>query len=103
MHNPGQVWLADCRESGRSASSVGPKQNRANEAANSKHKAMLLRGRIVNYTPVINFRGCPSIQQPTKQLQPSAFPSLISGIEKDDSPATHAGAVHLKSVPAGRR
>ena len=104
MHNLGYVWLADFKGLGRPASSARPKPNKKRDAANSEHKAMLSRGKIANYTPVINFSGCHyCFQQPIKQLQPSAFPSLVLGKEKDDSLRYAAtGAVHLSRVPAGR-
>jgi hypothetical protein len=85
VHNLGNVWLADGIESDWSAPVEGKKRNKDCVTVDSQRKAALSGGKVANHTSVINFCGCHVFQQPPKQLQPSAFPSFISGIEKDDS------------------
>jgi len=81
VHNLGNVWLADGKESNRSAPVVEVKQNKDCETAGGTPSG----GKVANHTSVINFFGCLYFQQPIKQLQPSAFPSFIPGKEKGDS------------------
>ena len=96
VDNLGSIWLVNQRERYRAAPSVVPKQNKYFDTASSKHRASLSGGRIINHIPAPNICGCQNPQQPIKQPQPSAFPSLISSNEKDDSLLySHKGSLSI--------